>query len=67
MKDKGKAAMAEKLDQREVVTQQELLMSQVLQLDAVTRLLIKKGIFTESEFFKELKKVQAEYEKRKQQ
>ena len=59
--------MAEKLDEREVVTQQELLMSQVLQLDAVTRLLIKKGVFTESEFFTKLKKVQAEYEKRNRQ
>jgi hypothetical protein len=58
----GSKPMAEKLDQKEVVTHQELLMSQVLQLDAVTRLLIKKGIFTEGEFFGELKKVQAEYE-----
>ena len=59
--------MAEKLDERELVTQRELLMSQVLQLDAVTRLLIKKGVFSEDEFFGELKKVQGEYEKRKHQ
>jgi hypothetical protein len=36
-------------------------------LDAVTRLLIMKGGFTENELFGELKKVQAEYEKEKQQ
>ena len=57
--------MAEKLGEKELVTQQELLMSQVFQLDAVTRLLIKKGIFTESELFVELKKIQQEYETKK--
>jgi hypothetical protein len=41
-------------------------MSQVLSLDALTRLLIKKGIITENEFFLELKKIQQEYEKKKQ-
>ena len=57
--------MAEKLNERELVTYQELLMSQVFQLEAITRLLIEKGVFTESEFFVELKKVQHEYESKK--
>jgi hypothetical protein len=45
---------------REMVTQQELFLSQLLQLAAITRLLIKKGIFTEAEFFQELKLAQTE-------
>jgi hypothetical protein len=54
--------MAEKLDDSQVVTREELLMSQMIQLDTVTQLLIKKGIFTEQEFFTELKEVQAQYQ-----
>jgi hypothetical protein len=57
--------MAEKLDDSQVVTGEELLMSQMIQLDTVTHLLIKKGIFTEQEFFTELKEVQVEYQSRK--
>jgi len=57
--------MAEKLDDREVVSHQELLMSQIIQLDAVTQMLIEKGIITEEEFFRKLKEVQREYEQRK--
>ena len=57
--------MAEKLDERELVTHQELLMSQVFQLETITRLLVKKGVFTEDEFFVELKKTQQEYESKK--
>ena len=47
--------MATKLDQSEIVTFQELLMSNVIALDAVTKLLIEKGFFTEAEFFAKLK------------
>ena len=57
--------MAEKLDPSQIVTLEELLMAQMYQLDAVTRLLIKKGVFTEGEFFAELKKTQQEYESKK--
>ena len=57
--------MAEKLNERELVTHQELLMSQVFQLEAITRLLIEKGVLTEREFFAELKKIQHEYESKK--
>ena len=35
--------MAEELDQREAVNQQELLMGQMIQLDAVTQLLIERA------------------------
>jgi len=57
--------MAEKLDEKEVVSFKELLMSQIINLDAVTQLLIEKGIITEEEFYAKLKAVQEEYEKRR--
>jgi len=57
--------MAEKLDEKEIVSFKELLVSQMVQLDAVTQLLIKKGIFTKEEFFTELKHIQHDYESRK--
>ncbi|MCF8142728.1 MAG: hypothetical protein K9N21_02280 [Deltaproteobacteria bacterium] len=56
--------MAEKVDEKEIVTFKELLMSQVIQLDAVTQLLIEKGLITEEEFYAKLKAVQGEYERR---
>ena len=40
-------------------------MAQVIQLDAVTQLLIEKGLITEKEFVAKLKQVQHEYESRK--
>lgn len=58
--------MAEKLDPREVVTQEELLMSQVITLDAVTQLLIEKAIITQDEFFTKIKQVQQEYQSKRE-
>ena len=40
-------------------------MSQMIQLDAVSQLLIEKGIITNEEFVAKLKQVQYEYESRK--
>ena len=57
--------MAEKLDEKEVVSSEELLMAQMIQLDAVSQLPIEKGIITEKEFVTKLKQVQYEYESRK--
>ena len=53
--------MAEKLNSGELVSYAELLMANVIQLDAVTQLLIEKGLITEGEFYAKLKQVQAEY------
>ena len=53
--------MAEKLDPSELVDIEELSISNTIQIDAVTQLLIKKGIFTKEEFFDMLKRVQMEY------
>jgi hypothetical protein len=56
--------MAEKLDQDEIVSFKELLISNAIQIDTVTQLLIEKGIFTKEEFFEMLKMVQTEYMKK---
>ncbi len=53
--------MAEQLDPNELVSFRELLISNTIQLDTVTRLLIEKGIITEEEIFATLKQVQMEY------
>jgi hypothetical protein len=42
--------MAIPLDPKQVVSFKELLMSQVIQQEALTRLLVEKGIFTKEEF-----------------
>ena len=36
--------MAERLDEKDLVSSEELLMSQMIQLDTITQLLIQKGI-----------------------
>jgi len=53
--------MAEKLDPNDLVSFRELLISNTVQLDTVSRLLIEKGIITDEEFFAKLKQVQMEY------
>jgi len=57
--------MAERLDEKDLVSSQELIMSQVIQLDTVTQLLIEKGIISQEEFFTKLKQVQAEYQSKR--
>ena len=47
--------MVEKLDLKEILTPDELLYSNMMQIEAITRLLAKKGIITKDE-------LQAEYE-----
>ena len=57
--------MAEKLDPEELVSFKELLITNAIQVDALTQLLVEKEIITEQEFFSKLKQIQAEYKKRK--
>lgn len=47
--------MARVLKDTEIVTQKELLMAQVIELDVVTQLLIEKGIISREQFFDKLK------------
>jgi len=57
--------MAEKLDEKELVSFNEAFMSQMIQLDAVSELLIEKGIITKEEFEAKLQQVQHQYESRR--
>ena len=57
--------MAEKLDEKEITTTEELFWANMYQTDAVTQLLIEKGIISEQEFYTKLKQVQAEWESKK--
>ena len=59
--------MAEKLDEKELVSFEEMLMVNSIQVDALSQLLIEKGIITQEEFFSKLKMVQMEYESKKAQ
>ena len=58
--------MAEELDPEELVSFKELLIANAIQVDALTQLLIGKGIITEQEFFSKLKQVQAEYQDKRE-
>jgi hypothetical protein len=52
--------MAEKLDEKELVSFEEMLMANSIQVDAVCQLLIWKGIITEEGFYAKVKEVQIE-------
>ena len=53
--------MAEKLDEKEILSYKELLKFNIIQVDTLTQLLLQKGIITETEYFAALKQVQLEY------
>ena len=56
--------MAQKLDDREILSFKELLMANSIQVDALAQLMIRKGFITKEEFFDMLNEVKAEYGKR---
>ncbi|MGD0021787.1 MAG: hypothetical protein ABSC54_05735 [Smithellaceae bacterium] len=51
--------MAKKLDPKEIVDFKELLMSGVIQSEALINLLDKKGLIFKQELLEEMKRVQA--------
>ena len=53
------------LNSKQIVSSEELLMSQVVQQEALTRLLVEKGIFTKEEFLDTLRVVDKGMKKRK--
>ena len=53
------------LDPKQIVSFEELLMSQVVRQEALTRLLVEKGIFTKEEFLDTLRVVDKGMKKRK--
>ena len=57
--------MAEKLDDKIIVSHEEILMANVIQTGTVAQLLIEKGIISEQGFFTKLKQVQAEWESKR--
>ncbi len=57
---KGTKVIVTPLDPKQVVSSEELLMSQVVQQEALTRLLIMKGLFTKEELLKMVEVVDRE-------
>ena len=57
--------MAESLDPKETVSFKELLISNMIEIQAVAQLLMEKGLITEQEYLAKLKQVQAEYQEKR--
>ena len=55
--------MAEKLDDKELVSFKEMFKANSIQVDSLAQLLIEKGLITEAEFHEKLRQVQREYRK----
>ena len=55
--------MAEKLDPKELVTFEELSISNSIQIEALTPLLVEKGLINFEEVFEKLKEVKQNYKK----
>ncbi|MBW2572703.1 MAG: hypothetical protein JRE61_10215 [Deltaproteobacteria bacterium] len=47
-----------------LISIEELLISHSIQIDAVTQILVEKGIITNEEFFAKLKQIQTDYQKK---
>jgi len=56
--------MAEKLDQKQTIDIKELLMSEVIQSEALINLLDRKGLISKQELLEEMKQVQLSMQKR---
>jgi hypothetical protein len=56
--------MTEKLDNKEVVSAEELLMSEVIQSEALINLLDRKGIISKQELLEEMKIIKSKLPKR---
>ena len=57
--------MAEPLDPQETVSFKELLIANMIEVQALAQLLMEKGIIGEQEYFAKLKQVQMESQSRK--
>lgn len=56
--------MAENLDQKQTIDIKELLMSEVIQSEALINLLDRKGLISKQELLEEIKQVQLSMQKR---
>ena len=59
MDSAGEVAVARKLDERETVDIKELLLSEVIQSEALINILDRKGIVSRKELLEEIKQVNA--------
>ena len=57
--------MAKPLDPKEIVTVQELAVSNMLEIETLRELLFEKGIITEDEFIAKFKKIDREMKERR--
>jgi hypothetical protein len=55
--------MAASFEQQQIVSFEELLMSEVVQQDTLRRVLVQKGIFTNEEFLVMVREVKSEIER----
>ena len=53
--------LSEDLDPRKIAGFEKLLVSTTIQLEAITRLLLKKGVIEEEELLKMMNQIQSEY------
>ncbi len=51
-----------RLDKKGIVTTEELIISSLAQTDAVAKLLIEKGVFTQNDFMEKIKAERATYQ-----
>jgi len=58
--------MAIGLDPKQIISFEELLMAQVVQQEALTRLLLKKGVFTKEEFLEMVRVVDREMKRKEE-
>ena len=58
-------SMAQKLDSKETVSWEELSYSNMMEQEALLRILVKKGIVTKEEFLEEMRAVTKEMNKKK--
>jgi uncharacterized protein YqgQ len=56
--------MAIGLDAKQIISFEELLVSQVVQQEALTRLLLEKGIFTKEDFLDMVKVINREMKRK---
>jgi hypothetical protein len=54
--------MAQKLDEKDLVSFKELLMANSKMVDALAQLLMQKGVFTGEKFYAKLKEVDRQYQ-----
>jgi len=52
--------MAQQLSTKEIVTTEEIVHSNMLQIEAILRLLVKKGVITNQEFLDEMNELKRE-------